>query len=452
MVLFVLRVTHSSLSLQKLTRYNVAFIEKPINIAVLRYRMTSSLFRKEALEHRKDRLYGDVILLPPLSITVLVGVATFVCILILTILFWGSYARKEEVRGYLIPDKGIVKTYAQQPGTIAKVHVREGDEVKEGQTLITIISERTLQGGSDIDTLQLSELGSSQKQLLERIEGEKSLLAAETSRLQAQIRGVRKELIQVEESLRTQEDRVGILQSRVDAAKKLLDSKNISQTEYQKLYEELLIQQQHHQDLLRSKLSGQNSLAQVESELAQLPIKSKSRIQELESHISELKQRSAEVEGRRSLEVRSPISGTVTAIQARDGQWQATNTPLLAIVPSEAVFQVELFVPSRAIGFLTPGQVVRIRYDAFPYRRFGVYEGTVSIISKHVLLPSELPVPLELKEPVYRITVLLKDQHVHAYGRTFPLQAGMSLEADIILEKQTLFQWIFDPLISLRGK
>jgi len=67
-------------------------------------------------------------------------------------------------------------------------------------------------------------------------------------------------------------------------------------------------------------------------------------------------------------------------------------------------------------------------------------------------LPSELPVPLELKEPVYRVTVNLKQQHVNAYGKDFPLQAGMSLEADIILDKQTLFQWIFNPLISLKGR
>lgn len=414
--------------------------------------MTSSLFRKEALEHRKDRLFGDVILLPPLSITVLVGVVVLVCTLILTILFWGTYARKEEVRGYLVPDKGIVKAYAQQAGTIAKVHIREGDEVKEGETLITILSERTLQGGGDIDSRQLAELGASEAQFHERIEGEKRLFQSETLRLQAQIQGIKQELNQIDESLHTQEDRIAMLQSRVEGAKKLLDKQNLSQVEYQKYYEELLVQQQHRQELLRSKLNSQNSLAQTESELSQLPIKSKSRIQEIESHISELKQRGIEAEGRRSLEIRAPMAGTVTALQAREGQWQVTNTPLLAIVPKEAVFQVELFVPSRAIGFLTLGQTVRIRYDAFPYRRFGVYEGKVAVISKHVLLPAELPVPLELKEPVYRVTVLLKDQAVLAYGKTFPLQAGMSLEADIILDRQTLFEWILDPLLSLKGR
>lgn len=412
----------------------------------------TSLFRKEALEYRKDRLYGDVILLPPLSITVLVGVTSSICVLILSILFWGTYTRKEEVRGYLIPDKGIIKTYAQQTGTIASVHVREGDEVREGETLVTVLSERNLQGGSNIDSVQLHELQTSQRQFQERIEGEYRLLQAETSRLQGQIAGLKKELVQIGESLRTQEDRVKMLEGRVAGAKKLFDQKNMSQTEYQTYYDELLVQQQHRQDLLRAKLASENSLSQTESELAQLPIKTEARIQEIESHISELKQRSAEVEGRRALEIRAPIDGTITALQAREGQWQATNTPLLAIVPKNAVFQVELFVPSRAIGFLTLGQKVRIRYDAFPYRRFGVYEGTVSVISKHVLLPSELPVPLELKEPVYRVTVVLKDQCIHAYDRNFPLQAGMSLEADIILDKQTLIEWILDPLLSMRGR
>ena len=414
--------------------------------------MTSSLFRKEALEHRKDRLYGEVILLPPLSITVLVGVVAVVCALVLSLLFWGTYARKEQVMGYIIPDKGIVKTYTQQAGTIYKVHVREGDEVKEGQPLVTILSERTLQGGGDIDSLQLNEIEASEEQLKERIEGEKRLHQSELARLHGQVWGIKDELFQIEETLKTQEERIAMLQKRVEGAKKLLDQQNMSQTEYQKYYEELMVQQQQRQELLRSKLKSENSLAQTQTELSQLPIKTQSRIQEIESKISELKQRGAEVAGRRSLEIRSPMAGTVTALQAREGQWQATNTPLLAIVPKDALFEVELFVPSRAIGFLTLGQKVRIRYDAFPYRRFGVYEGSVSVISKHVLLPSELPVPLKLEEPVYRITVLLNEQHIKAYGRTFPLQAGMSLEADIILDRQTLFEWILDPLLSMKGR
>lgn len=415
--------------------------------------MSSSLFRKEALEHRKDRLFGDVILLQPLSMTALVGVVVFVCLMILAILFWGSYARKETVQGYLVPDKGIVKTYAPQVGTIAKVHVREGDEVKEGDALITMISERGMQGGSDIDTLLLKELSATEAHQLERIKAEKSLHTSEIFRLNTQIEGLQKELGQIEQSLRAQEDRLQIMQTRVNGAKKLLDSKNLSQNDYQKIYEESLVQKQQYQELQRAKSSRQNALSQTQSELEQLPIKTESRVNEIQNAISELKQRHAEVAGRRALEIRSPVSGTVTALQARDGQWQATNTPLLAVMPKDAQLQVELFVPSRAIGFIAKDQRVKVRFAAFPYQRFGIYEGKIAIISKHVLLPSELPTPLvELKEPVYRLTVNLDQQYVNAYGKAFPLQAGMSLEADIILENQTLFQWILDPLTSLKGR
>lgn len=417
--------------------------------------MTSSLFRKEALEHRKDRLYGDVILLQPLSLTVLVGVVALICAMILAILFWGTYARKETVRGYLVPDKGIVKISAPQPGIVSSVDVREGDEVAEGQLLVAILSERLVKGGMDIDALKLQEIEITKQQQLERIKGEQSLLLSDTGRLKDQIISIKKELSQLQESLKNQQDRLSILESRVAGAKKLLENKNISETEYQRYYDELLAQKQQYQDLLRTKVNRESTLTQTEAELQQLPIKKKALIAEIENSISELKQRYAEVEGHRTVELRSPLAGTVTTLQAREGQWISANmpnVPLMAILPKNAIMQAELFVPSRAIGFITPKQTVRIRYDAFPYRRFGIYEGKVMSISKHVLLPNELSVPIDSKEPVYRITVDLAQQNVFAYGQAFSLQAGMSLEADIILEKQTLFEWILDPLTSLRGR
>lgn len=417
--------------------------------------MTSSLFRKEALEHRKDKLYGDVLLLQPLSLTVLVGVVLLICTMILAILFWGTYARKELVHGYLVPDKGIVKIYSPQPGTVSKVHVREGDEVKEGQVLITVLSERSIQGGNDIDALKLHEIESTQAQQLERIAGEKKLLVSETSRLKGQIESLKTELEQIDVALKNQEERLQITESRVNAAKKIA-GQSISQTDFQKLHEEWIVQKQGYQELLRTKGSRENSLSQTHSELEQLPIKTRARITEIENSISELKQRHADVEGHRILEIRAPIAGTISSLQSKEGQWLASNvalsTPLLAILPKDALMQAELYVPSRSIGFVEPGQTVRVRYDAFPHRRFGVYEGKVLAVSKHVLLPSELTVPIDSKEPVYRVTVDLQSQNVNAYGREFSLQAGMSLEADMILEKQTLIRWLLDPVLSLRGK
>lgn len=411
----------------------------------------SSLFRKEAVEHSKNRLYGEVILLQPLSVTILVISAFVVCALIVAMLFWGTYARKETVRGYVVPDKGIVKVYAPNPGTIHEVHTQEGDLVSEGQTLVTILTERSLQGGSDIDSLLLKELEASKAHHYKRIESEKSLLDAETERLEKSITSINKELAQIDESLKTQHQRLGILESRNAGIEKLLKQKSISENEYQKHVEEMLVQKQQLQELERAKSNKENGLIQTKSDLMQLPIRVETRIHEIEDAISEINQRMAEVQGRKIYEIRASVPGKVTAIQAKIGQFQ-NNTPLLAIIPQEAQMQVELFVPTRAIGFIEEGQTVRIRFDAFPYQRFGIFPGTVESISKHVLIPNELPVPLELNEPVYRIIVSLDEQFVTAYGKKLPLQAGMALEADIILDRQSLFEWILDPIFSLKGR
>ena len=55
-------------------------------------------------------------------------------------------------------------------------------------------------------------------------------------------------------------------------------------------------------------------------------------------------------------------------------------------------------------------------------------------------------------EPLYRITVALDEQSVQAYGQTQPLAAGMQLDADVLLERRRLIEWIFEPLLSVAGR
>ena len=55
-------------------------------------------------------------------------------------------------------------------------------------------------------------------------------------------------------------------------------------------------------------------------------------------------------------------------------------------------------------------------------------------------------------EPVYQVTVQLARQSVLAYGKHMALQPGMQLEADVILERRYLYQWVLDPIYSLTGK
>jgi membrane fusion protein len=123
------------------------------------------------------------------------------------------------------------------------------------------------------------------------------------------------------------------------------------------------------------------------------------------------------------------------------------------ITPLDGKLEAELLAPSRAIGFVTPGQEVRLQLQAFPHQRFGLERGTVRTISATVLAPSEVSIPgLDIREPVFRVRVSLDRDYVEAYGARIPMQAGMLLSADIVFDRRSLVEWLFDPIYAVRHR
>lgn len=152
--------------------------------------------------------------------------------------------------------------------------------------------------------------------------------------------------------------------------------------------------------------------------------------------------------------ITSPRAGVVNSVQVISGQAVDPQIPLMNIAStSEAPAPTaELFVPSRAVGFLELGQVVNLRFDAFPYQQFGGATGTISEISSDVFRPNEVNTATHLEEPVYRVLVSLKSDKIRAYGREYPLRNGLSLTAEIVLERRNFAGWLLDPIKALRGR
>ena len=129
--------------------------------------------------------------------------------------------------------------------------------------------------------------------------------------------------------------------------------------------------------------------------------------------------------------------------------------PLLSLLPGDTGLEAQILVPSRAIGFIAPGDRVLLRYQAYPYQKFGHHEGEVAGISRSALNPSEFGALVgnaQAGEPMYRVTVSLARQAVTAYGKDESLKPGMLVDADILGERRSLIEWIFEPLYSLKGK
>ena len=144
--------------------------------------------------------------------------------------------------------------------------------------------------------------------------------------------------------------------------------------------------------------------------------------------------------------VKAPVSGQVTALQIAVGRSVTPIVPLMTIIPPDTKLKADLYLPTKAVGFVKRGQEVKLLYDAFPYQKFGSYSAKIENISRVALSADETGAPLQLEGPVYRITVQLSRQQIEAYGQKVALQPGMTLVANIVLERQSLVDWLLDPL------
>ena len=84
-------------------------------------------------------------------------------------------------------------------------------------------------------------------------------------------------------------------------------------------------------------------------------------------------------------------------------------------------------------------------------QRFGVGAAKIDSVSRTVLAPDEVAIPgMAMQEPVFRVRATLERSHVDAYGEPIPLQPGMLLSADVVIDRRTLLEWLFDPILAVR--
>jgi membrane fusion protein len=383
---------------------------------------------------------------------------------IVALLFFADFTRKAHLNGWLLPQGGVVRVHAPRPGIVGSLAVQEGAQVHKGDRLMTLSDE-----------LQSATLGATQAQITERLgerraslAGERSqqkrLLAQQERALAGRAAALRSEQAQYEREVELLQERVAIAKRSLALYREQLAQGYISEMRLEQVQAELLDQRARLGAAERGRLAAVRERLLIEAERADLPLKAAKEVATLERSISQLGQERAESEARREIVVVAPQDGTVTAIHAVPGAKADTGAPLLSIVQPGMQLEAHLYGPSRTIGFVRPGQRVLLRYEAYPYQRFGHYEGVVASVSRAALSPGELPPQLAgmsgltglaagaAAEPIYRITVNLQSQSVTAYGAQLTLQPGMTLEADVALEQRRLYEWVLDPLYAVTGR
>lgn len=204
--------------------------------------------------------------------------------------------------------------------------------------------------------------------------------------------------------------------------------------------------------LERQRLDTEQQRSNLQAQLTQLPLDNATKANQLRGQLAQLDAQVAQNSAQSGTLLRAPRAGIVSTLLVKPGQNVASGQPVLSILPAGSKLEAQLLVPSSAIGFISPGNRVVLRYQAFPYQKFGQQYGNVVQVSRSALSPSETTTLLgqNVATPLYRVLVKLDHQSIDAYGKAESLKPGMALDADILLDRRSLWQWVFEPLYGLQ--
>jgi membrane fusion protein len=417
--------------------------------------MSQQLFRREVLEARRAGALGGVSLAQSPGPWMLTAMAITAALVIVLFLLFGSYTRRSPVSGQLVPTLGLSTVLSPAAGVVEQLRVTEGARVTAGQLLAIItvprVSITSGPAAAEVETsLRAREAGLQSARL-----GQRHSFAAQAAGLQAQLDTARGELALVEAQLVTRQQQIRIGEDALARLRELQAQHFVSPLQLQQQESTLLDQVGAMQALQLQGAALHRSLAQLEQAARELPGQQQVQEAGAQRELAALAQERVEMQAAGAVMIAAPVAGVVAAQIIKPGQAVQMGQPLLSVLPGDGGLEAELLVPSRAVGFIAPGDRVLLRYQAFPWQKFGHQQGRIARISRSALGPEELGALAGMaggNQPLYRVTVTLARQAITAYGRAEALKPGMLLDADILGETRRLAEWLFEPLYSLRGK
>lgn len=410
--------------------------------------MTSPLFRQEAIETGRHRLAGTVIAAVPPSARFYTGFILLVITGLGLLLIFGTYAQRAQVRGIVAYSAGVARIMPPADAKVESVHVREGQRVKKGEAVITV----SLTGGRDVGgegiTSQLVELDRQYSEL-QRQKGLIGTLAGnETVSLQNQRTSMSQSLISLIRQERLMTEQAKLSEAQLARSQRLIKQGAGTKAELEERQATLLARKLDREALAERIISQREALQSVEAQIAARGIVADQSGSQLAERMALVAEQRARLVRQDKLILSAPFGGTVGDLAAQPGLSVNTTTALAVVVPANSALEVQLFAPSSAVGFVKPGQTVRLMFDAFPFQKYGTGSGTVTWVSAVPSVQSGLQVTETAREPVFRVRVRIDSV---AQGPAFQagrLRDGMTLSANLILEDRRLWEVFLDPILK----
>ena len=407
-----------------------------------------ALFRAEALRCVTATGNGAALLAGPATFTVGAALVALFTAALIALLVFGSYTQRETVAGYIAVTNGELRIFPQTAGTVSGVLVTEGQFVTAGMTLFQLETGRNAGMSASANREILAAVIREKSALENQAQEQQNYFAAEARRLRQLLQGMDARNTVLGQQQRLANDKYLILQRDLARARQVHAQGHLAVRDLDAL---ALAALDSELALLAAQLQQSDLAAERQeavSRLEQLDSLQRTRLAEIAEAASRLAQRETAASAGISQQVIAPVDGHVSALHVTRGQTVLADTLALSLLPASAQYHAELIVPGRSIGMLKESARVQLRYDSYPYEKFGLYGATIERIAQSLLLPGDARLPVAVAEPVYRVRATLDQQYVEVDGARRALAAGISLQADILVSERSLLEWLLAPVIG----
>lgn len=409
-----------------------------------------ALFRKEA-SGETGSFIGEVLIAAPPARWLYVAMAAVAAVSLFGILFFGTYTAHERVSGVLVPSGGIETATARMAGVVLEVKVKAGDHVRKGDPLAILSGETT----TSVDVGAQQAIGTQLHAQLDDLQGrlgnQARIANANNVARAAKMTSLRASGAELERQIAQSSHQIAeatALQARMEP---VIRKGIVSGVQAQQQRDSIFSLRSAHSQLLRQRIDIRQQLADLEAENDQADTVLSTTTSLTQQQIHELRQRMAENDMARENVLLAQSSGVVSSVMADPGQAVRVGQAIVSLLPDGAAVHARLLATGRAIAMARTGTVVIVRYRAFPYQQYGEQKGTVAEISLGALLPAELAAltgrdASSFDEPLYKVTVALDAPAEGAALHHVRVLPGMLVDADLLLGRHRLIEWVLDPL------
>ena len=405
----------------------------------------------------------------------------------------GQIAVVATAPGKFIPDGRIKQIQPLEASTIKAIHVQEGQHVRAGDLLLELdpaISGAALQASSDkyaYNRLEQARLAAELTHaapdyrnadpawvaLQESTRAAReAAYTAKREQARSQVEEKTHSLAAAQATLTKYRENTAISEERESSARPLVESGAISRVDYLQLKQELTSNRNDLAAQSKTVDEQRAALQEAQKRLAEVEHEHQAEVYgQLSDKVANEPGLRGDMEKSRELHelkwLKAPVDGWVQKINVTTvgGVVNPAQT-LMTIVPDGMPLVVEATLSNDDIGYVKVGQPVELKVDTFPFQKYGTLKGTLVWVSPDAEEKSSASISDEngaggnQPEKAIQNVKSVKDGYVYKVriraertgfvvdGHPAPLQAGMTVQADIATDQRHVIEFFLSPIIK----